>query len=77
MIDASFTNLESHCFFFSTRNRAVGILREKDPALACATASGARVGDNCTTVAETFSLSTGIFADINPNVDCDSLFPGQ
>ncbi|KAL3740432.1 hypothetical protein ACJRO7_021679 [Eucalyptus globulus] len=55
----------------------VGILGEKDSKLECATAYGVRGGDNCTSVAETFSLSPGIFADINPNVDCNDLLLGQ
>ncbi|KAF8029674.1 hypothetical protein BT93_E2181 [Corymbia citriodora subsp. variegata] len=53
------------------------ILGEKDSPLACATACGVRGGDNCTSVAETFSLLPSIFADINPNIDCDAPFHGQ
>ncbi|KAL3740433.1 hypothetical protein ACJRO7_021680 [Eucalyptus globulus] len=54
-----------------------GKILEANSTPECDTGFAVRAGDSCSSVAETFSLTSDFFDSINPNLDCDSLFLGQ
>ncbi|KAK3135153.1 hypothetical protein QOZ80_5BG0415220 [Eleusine coracana subsp. coracana] len=55
--------------------------RERQGPLAamavCVKAHGVVAGETCASVARNWGLSDRAFANLNPNVTCAALFPGQ
>ncbi|KAG9449161.1 hypothetical protein H6P81_009126 [Aristolochia fimbriata] len=48
-----------------------------DSTLECNSAHGVEEGDTCFDVAKAFNLTTEVFNEMNPNLNCTSLFVGQ
>ncbi|KAL5730678.1 hypothetical protein ACHQM5_003475 [Ranunculus cassubicifolius] len=51
----------------------------KPPATTtqCNKAFGARLGDSCFSIQQLFKIEPAIFTAINPNLECNKIFPGQ
>ncbi|KAK1582521.1 hypothetical protein Q3G72_015903 [Acer saccharum] len=48
-----------------------------DGKASCERVYVVRIGDSCTTIAQTFNLSTATFVSRNPNLNCTELVVGQ
>ncbi|GJY98207.1 peptidoglycan-binding lysin domain-containing protein [Tanacetum coccineum] len=59
-----------------SRSTLIGI--EKDPfAVTCNQVVGAKAGDDCTSIGDSFKLGLESLLAINPNINCLAIFAGQ
>ncbi|KAK1304653.1 hypothetical protein QJS10_CPB11g01022 [Acorus calamus] len=47
------------------------------PAPQCFSVYGVESGDTCFAIRQEFNLTAAEFGAVNPNLECDKLFPGQ
>ncbi|KAJ7969393.1 Peptidoglycan-binding lysin domain [Quillaja saponaria] len=70
--------LVSSFFVMMSNNVIEGIGFEKGTStLECNTVYGALEGDTCTSVTQKFNLNPQFFLEINPNINCETIFVSQ
>ncbi|KAL1345685.1 hypothetical protein HN51_019401 [Arachis hypogaea] len=46
-------------------------------APVCSSFHGVEIGETCDTIASRFEMSTADFLQLNPNINCNTMFVGQ
>ncbi|KVH96945.1 Peptidoglycan-binding lysin domain-containing protein [Cynara cardunculus var. scolymus] len=60
-----------------SRSTLVDGLQKAKSVIVCSQVTGVEVGDDCTTISQSFKMSLGAFLAINPNINCEKIFVGQ